>query len=204
MASGQLTALEKKVVPQLFFMRIDLLDNPIYVHNGATKITFDSKTWIGIYDFAMMDVIEEQLENRPSDIRVGIRKIPKLLIDPVIIKKNHGRPAFLYHSVADFLGQPVDTPTEVWRGTVDYPNLIIEDDGVQYFIVLKNVANNWNRAKTRRITDAEQQRRFPGDTAYKRLPGLEDKKILWGPDPNKETAVPPPRDNTPRYRNRVN
>jgi len=201
LTSGQLAGISGKVVPQLFFVRLDFPTTPIYVHNGIGSITVLSHTFIGIYDYAMMDTVEEAIENRPTDIRLGIKRIPQLIIDPVILEKCHGKPSYIYHSVADPAGQPIDTPTEVWRGTIDYSNLVVAEDGVQYIVVCKNIMNSWARARVKRITDAEQQRRFPGDAAYKHLPSLEDKKVLWGPDPNKDLHAPAPRDTTPRYKN---
>jgi hypothetical protein len=201
LTAPQLTGISGKVVPQLFFVYLDFPSTVIRVHNGVGPISTLSSVWQGIHDYAMMDVVEEVLENRPADIRFGIKKIPKVIIDSVIFEKYHGRAVRIYHSVADFMGKPVDTPTEVWRGTIDYANLVITEGGVQYIVICKNIMSSWARTRPKRITDAEQQRRFPGDTAYKHQPSLEDKKVLWGPDPNKNIHAPTPTPgNNPRHR----
>jgi hypothetical protein len=183
--SPQLLGLQSNVVPALFFVRLMFPSTPIYVHNGIWNLSFGGNTYIGVYDFAVLDVLEESIENRPADVIVGLRRVPKVIIDPVINEKFHGEPAHIYYSVASPLGIPVSTPVEIWRGTMDYLELKTNEDGVQYLMTCKNIMHNWNKSRVRRITDAEQQRRWPGDTAYKHLASLEEKSVPWGPLPER-------------------
>lgn len=189
--SFQVAGISAKVVPALFFARLDFPTSPIYVHNGIGPITFAGNTYIGIYDYAILDTIEETMENRPADIRIGIQRVPSSVVDPVINQKYHGKPVYIYYSAADAAGQPVSTPFEIFRGEMDVITLSVTPEGLQYILRCNNVMSNWNKTKIRRITDSEQQRRYPGDTAYRHLPENEDKRVLWGPDPNARGLQPP-------------
>lgn len=172
-----------KVVPSLFLARLDFPTTPLYVHNGIWKIPFGGNTYIGIYDYAMLDIIEENVENRPADIVMGIKRVPKKIIDPAITENFHGRAAYVYYAVASKMGLPISTPVEIWRGTMDYLELKLNDDGLQYSMTCKSAMSSWARTKVRRVTDANQQKRFPGDTAMKWLTTLEEKSVIWGPAP---------------------
>lgn len=183
MDSTQIAGVSAKVVPALFFARLEFPSTPVYVHNGIGPITFGGHTYVGIYDYAMLDTVEETIENRPADIRIGIQRVPNSVIDPVINEKYHGKDVFIYYSVADAAGQPLTTPFEIWRGSMDVITLSATPEGLQYILRCTNVMANWNRTKVRRITDAEQQRRYPGDTAYRYLSENEDKRVIWGPEP---------------------
>lgn len=177
------TGVTGKVVPALFLARLDFPNTPIYVHNGIWKIVHQGNTYTGIYDYAMLDVVEENVENRPADVVMGIKRVPKTLIDPAIFENFHGRPAFIYYAVASKMGVPVSTPIEIWRGTMDYLELKLQEDGLQYIMTCKSAMNAWSRSKIRRVTDANQQRRYPGDTAFKWLTTLQEKSVIWGPAP---------------------
>lgn len=190
-----------KRVAALFFARLVFPTTPMYVHNGIGPIIFGGNTYTGIYDYAIFDSVEETIENRPADIKIGIQRVPVSAIDPVINEKYHGKPAYLYYSAADAAGQPVSTPFEIFRGTMDKINLNVTAEGITYLLTCKNIMSNWDRTKTRRITDAEQQRRYPGDTAYRHLAGNEDKQVSWGPDgaTKRQSGSPPKRGSNRTY-----
>lgn len=183
MDTAQSTGLQQKRISAVFMARIEFPTTPLFAHNGVGSIVFNGDTYIGVGDNGLIEVVEENLASRPADVRLMLLNIPQTVIDPVINEPYHGCDLFIYYTVCNDFGQPVATPFEMWRGTVDTIELIERPNGIVYVLEGKNILSLWNRSKTRHITDAELQRRFPGDTARKHLATIATKQVFWGPQP---------------------
>ena len=80
----------------------------------------------------------------------------------------------------DGANQPVSDLYQVFAGRMDTMN--IQEDGTtaSISITIENVLIDLERARTRKLTDEEQRKRYPGDNSLSNVAGLQDRQISWG------------------------
>ena len=69
---------------------------------------------------------------------------------------------------------------QVFAGRMDI--MSIQEDGKTATISLQveNVLIDLERPRTRKLTDEEQRKRFPGDASLENVASLQDRQISWG------------------------
>jgi hypothetical protein len=60
--------------------------------------------------------------------------------------------------------------------------MTIQEDGQTATVSLQveNVLIDLERPRTRKYTDEEQRKRFPGDASLENVAALQDRQIAWG------------------------
>jgi hypothetical protein len=77
-------------------------------------------------------------------------------------------------------GALIGTPYLVFSGTVDKPNVQIDEKSASITLALENRLVNLQRANQRRYTAADQKLAYPTDMAFNWVESLNDIALRWG------------------------
>ncbi|MCQ4575425.1 MAG: hypothetical protein NOU37_09305 [Candidatus Brocadiales bacterium] len=153
---------------------------------GTTRICSDVKTWswggndyLGVGDLGGIDSIEEGSELQSSSISMSLSGIPNTYVSEALGQEYQNRLAKVYKGFLDENYQLIADPVLEFEGEIDEMNL---EEGKTATIMLTatNELSKWETPKIRRLTNADQQARFPGDKGLEFVNKIAEKVISWG------------------------
>ena len=165
---------EKIIVVQL--VRVNF-SPPLYLTTGGRNVDWGGHTWVA---GALGDV--EAVEDSADEMLPLRFTLPGLNEDQIAVALEPGTEGKLVQVWDAWIdpddGQCADACGPVWSGTLNVPQLT---DGVQadLTVTAEHGGVTALRPRASRYTNAEQLRRFPGDTCLDRDPGTDAAPVKW-------------------------
>ena len=94
-------------------------------------------------------------------------------------EKYQGRKAIVYKGYLDIGLQLLDDPILVFQGTMDTQEIEIGRVGSIKLSIVNRIAD-WEKNRTRRHNNDDQQDEFPGDKGMEFVERSVEKQIFWG------------------------
>jgi hypothetical protein len=104
---------------------------------------------------------------------------PATLVQEALRDVRMGAPAKIWFGLMAN-GALIGTPYLVFSGTVDKPNVQIDEKTASITLALENRLVNLQRANQRRYTAADQKLAYPTDMAFNWVESLNDIALRWG------------------------
>jgi hypothetical protein len=173
-------AVEQTVVAPVLFADLDFPSGHVRVHSGIGTITWGGYDWLGVGTFGDVNGLEESAELERKTVTYTLRGVPNDLISVVLGEDYQGRTDKVYIAFFDTTTyQMVATPHLLHTGKMDV-STIRESNTCTISISSESRIAAWKRPTVRRLTDAEQKRRFPGDRGLEFVSQASQKEIVWG------------------------
>lgn len=183
--SGLEATLDDAFVVPVFFVELEFDTDPLYLHTDLGSLTTLGHTWLGTGGLGSISPIEETEEFRAAGLKLRLDITDESsgsIFQELTQQDFYQRPVRVYFSTRDITsGALSGTPTELFRGKADVPEL---RDGSETYVELL-VESEWldgKRRSNRRFSDAQLQADYSGDTGFKFLADLVNRKIVWGRD----------------------
>lgn len=172
---------EKQVVRPILLASFDFDGEIERAWTGIGELQWDGHTWYGAGNLGKVSTVEETTELKATGASFQLSGIPADLIEDISSAPIQGRKAQMYLGFMDedFQNLILD-PVLIFDGRLDTAEIADSGDTATITLTAENRLRDLERTRTRRYTDAEQQRRFPGDKGLEYVPSLQDKEILWG------------------------
>jgi hypothetical protein len=162
-------------IPVVQLVRLDLTET-IYLTTAGRPIVWGGHTWVPEQLGALepiSDVAGDVQGLQFSMAGVSDEQLAIALIEPV-----EGRSVVVYDALIDPDTGEVADAVRAWSGTLNVPG--VEDGDVATVIVTaEHRGMRALRPKPSRYTNAEQQRRYPGDTSLDIDPATDAGPVPW-------------------------
>lgn len=179
------TAVEADVVIPILLVRLDFESAPILAASAPFNLSFDwdgdgmAELFLGVGEFGSISDVEEGAEVQSYSITLGLSGVPQENLSTALGEHYQGRDCRVWCGFFDqnYSGF-VDDPELIFRGRID----VMEIDLVKQTIDLSahSRLRDWERARVSRLTNEEQQNRFPSDRGLEFVAQMEEKQLVWG------------------------
>ncbi|HEY4546097.1 MAG TPA: hypothetical protein VIG90_06690 [Pedomonas sp.] len=171
--------IEKPVLRPFFAVYIGL-DDPVAAWTGIGTLSFGGRDYLGTGALGSIGTVGEGTDGAAVGISVGLSGIDPSFSEDILGQAYRGKPFELYvGALAENWQSVVAPPKRIWKGRVDTVD-VTDGDQLAVSITAESRMRDQGRPRIRRLTNAEQQRRYPGDRFFEYLAQMVEVSILWG------------------------
>jgi hypothetical protein len=171
-------------VPAAYFAKFAFLDGVIYLTTWGINIAWGGHTWIGLG--ALAGISKVPTSERPQypavDFTLGVSNPSILSLARGNVEKYRGRDADLYRYILSDDNTYLGDPELVWAGEMSQVRIDTGDGkkrGASIVLRCEQRGRAQRNSTSLRLVSAQQEQRFPGDTALRRKEELMAKPQLW-------------------------
>jgi len=176
-----LTALAQSNVILVLFIELELDDVTVRYCTSGYDLEWDSHTWSGMG--AVMSVEPFTETNRVEAIgwKLVLSGVPSDLISLALQENVVGRRATAWVGVYTTAGVMVDAPVKEYEGRMSHMDLDDQPTNSQIIVAVESRLVSLLGAEDSLWTDAEQQRKYPGDEGLKFISITAERTLSFGP-----------------------
>ncbi len=189
LTSGVVTASGAPAVNLALLVEAEFSEGPIRMWTGIGAFVWGGKTFEGVGQFLGLSGVEETVQLAATGVTLSLSAIPSALVSLAYGQYVQGRPARVWLAFFSDAVELIADPVLIFAGRMDAVG--DEDDGASATITVRAESNlaDLKRINEQRLTDADHQRRFPGDKSLRFVKDLQNKPVIWGkPDPSPSTS----------------
>ena len=180
-SSAFLTELAKSQNQPCHLAEIVFDNEPIYITDAWTNITWGGHTYTALGHFIGFTDIEESMEVQVANLTAQLSGVDQSLVSAVLTENYIDRPLRIYKAFLNDSMAIVADPVLIFEGRMDSP--VIEenpDDGnCTVSISATNAWVDFERKSGRHTNHEEQQIFFPGDRGFEYVSEITA-EITWG------------------------
>lgn len=179
LSGGLGTEIAKPVLRPFFAVYIALPD-PVAAWTGVGTLSFGGRDYDGTGAFGSVSTIGEGADGSAVGVSVTLSGIDPAFGDDILGQPYRGKTFELYvGALAEDYQSIAAAPKLIWKGRVDSVDLT---DGEQLAVTLtaESRMRDQGRPRIRRYTNAEQQRRYPGDRYFEYAQQMVEVSVMWG------------------------
>jgi len=180
-SSPMLASLQSNLIRPAFLADIQFRSMTSHVWTGPCPITWNGHTYSGIGSLGKISAVSEGSSVQAEGMSVTLSGIDPTLLSESMTDIQLGAPATVWFALFDQNLNVLGTPYPLFVGQVDQPQLDIGLEELAITLKLENRMVNLQRANMRRLTSADQNLYYPGDTAFNWVEILNDQALLWAP-----------------------
>lgn len=173
-------AVTGPVIRPALLAEFDFSDGVSRVWSGIGTLNWDSKSWLGVGTLGSVEDVEETTELRAVGVRFKLSGIPSGLLGSVTTTAVSGRKAKLWLAFLTDSMTMIDSPVLLLSGKMDTVDITDGGDTLSFELAVENNLRDLQRPRTRRYTDADQQKEFAGDKGFEFVSELQRKEFKWG------------------------
>jgi hypothetical protein len=178
LTAAALTAVSGETVSRTLAVELSFPSGFARFCGAPFDLTIGGATFTGVGQLGNVSAAEESAELRAYGLTVRLSGIPRDNIASALTEAYQGRPATVWEVPLDADWRPVADPVLIFRGRMDQMDIALGDTAA-VTVRLENRLADWERARVRRYTDEDQQRRHAGDLFFRFLPATVEKEIIW-------------------------
>jgi len=176
-----LTALSQPEVRPFHAVDMNFDSAPVRFWTGYGDRTIDGNAFIGTGNLLSISGLDEVSDLSAKSISLQLSGIPSSLVSLALQEPYQRRACKVYFGTTD-----TSAPIELFSGLMDV--MTIEDSGetstisltVESKLIRLEKASNW------RYTNESHKSRYPNDTFFDYVSGLQDRDIVWGREVNSD------------------
>ena len=161
-SSPNITASSSDVTRPVYFSEMFYDSGTVRAHTGVGTIIWGGNSWLGVGGFGGASDIEEDSELGISKITLQLSGVDSSLISIAFDEKYQGRVAKIYKGYLNEGHVLIDNPLLLFSGRMDTQIIELGRQGIIRVSVVNRLAD-WEKTRTRRYNNDDQQFEFPGD-----------------------------------------
>lgn len=180
LSSAMATALAGSVVRPVLLFQQEFRTGTAHMWTGVGPLSWAGNTWLGIGTLLSISELEENADVSAKGITLSLAGVQSADIQRALSEMARNKPGKLWLALMDENANIIATPKVMFSGKLD--TCIVEDgaDTCTVSIALESELIDLERPREARLTDAEQQKRYPGDRGLENIAALMDVDIPWG------------------------
>lgn len=175
-ASVVANALGDEVVEPFFAVDLMFDSGALRFWSGVGIKTISGFEYIGTGTFLSISDIEETAEIAAAGATLTLSGIPTELLSLALAEPYQNRVARIYFGL---MGEEASM-AEIFTGTMDLMDIEEGATTSTIQLTIENRLLDLERPRVRRLTNNDQQSRFPGDRGLEFVEAIQDRPILWG------------------------
>lgn len=178
--SGAVAAeVVKPVIAPRYFIEASFESGPINICTGARAIDWNGRTWTGLAYLLSLSPLTDTKAIEANGLTISLSGVPSELIALVYGEYCQGRPCTVWQGFVDDNDNLILDPVRINRGRMDAISDEDSGDTATITVTVENGMRDLRQPSTRRYTDQDQNRLFPGDRGLEFVAGLQEKEIFW-------------------------
>lgn len=173
------TESQGALVRPVALVKLQFDSGAVRVWSGRGQLTWNAETYEGVGDLGKISPIEEGVEQKAFGVGLELSGIPAEFISIALDEDVQGRTAQVWLGFLDSNLALVVDPVLVFQGRMDTMDASLGERGA-VSVTAESRLIDWERARVRRYTDADQQERFAGDKGFAFVNETVEKEIVWG------------------------
>ena len=174
-----------EVVRVMLLALFEFDSGPVRITTAPYDVPYDlradgeAELWLTTLGMGTVSGVEEGTETQSYGITCKLSGIPQEAISLALQENPQGRQAFFWLAFLDADHAIIPGPVLIFAGRMDTMPLEVGSTAELTLSVESRLAD-WDRIRGGRYTDAEQQRRSPGDRFFQFTAQAVDKELTWG------------------------
>lgn len=184
LTSNQENASEASVVRTIALVRLDYASDDVLVASTPFNVKFDwdgdtnEETFLGVGELGNISSIEEAAEIQPYSVSLNLSGVPTENLSTALGEDYQGRDVRIWLALVDENYDFIDDPFLFWRGRMDTQEVDLVKRTID--VTAHSRLRDWDRARVSRLTNEEQQSRYPGDRGLEFVAQTVEKELVWG------------------------
>lgn len=180
LSSAMQTAIAATPVRPVLLVEQEFRGATVNLWTGIGPLSWASKNWVGVGDLIGVSELEESADVSAKGVTISLKGIKSSDISLALAGMARNKPGKIWMALLDANGAVVATPKIMFSGKLDTCTV---DDGPEtctISIALESELIDLERPREVRLTDQEQQKRYPGDRGLENVAALQDASVPWG------------------------
>lgn len=177
--TGMRTASQAAVVRPVTLVALYLDSGTVRCNSSDRTVTWSGDTYLGVGRLGSITAIQETTTLQTQSVRLTMSGIPADYISMVWQEIYQDRAVKIWLALLDENYVIVADPILQWDGLIDQMSMQIGESAI-VSVTTNDKMIRWETPQVHRYTDADQQRRFPGDLGCQFIAQAVEKEILWG------------------------
>ncbi|WP_061960238.1 hypothetical protein [Cupriavidus pauculus] len=165
-------------VPYLFFVRLDF-DQPLFLCSAGYDVEWNGTTWLGVGTLGGLGPIQEQASLEAIGAKLTLTGVPSEMVAITLGQHYQGRPCQIWFTPLRDDMQVVYQPVRLFYGRMDTMDTEVGDTAT-ITVSAESRMVSWDRPKSRRYNNEDQQARWPGDRGFEFVAQMVEKNLVWG------------------------
>ena len=178
-SAAMLTAIAASNVRPFYAIECDFSTGMVRANTTVYTLTINGETSLGVGKFGGITPIEETSDLGAYQMAIRLWGVPRDLISTALAARYQGRPCTIWFGCLDEAHAVIASPVAFFKGRMDTMKIDMGETATITLSVESRLAD-WDRARIRRYTDADQQEVWPGDGFFRYVPRMQDIDIRWG------------------------
>lgn len=173
------TEADKLAIVAVVLADLNFASGMVRVHDGSGKLAFGGNDYLGVGQFAGVDVIDENVDFVARGIRLTLSGVDSTFVTPTMDEVYQNRTVTLYLGfVNQATGALLDTPETLWEGRMNQMSLKIDKGSA----VIELTCEHRLRREPRiaRYTDADQRLAYSTDRFFDLIHVIPGFVSRWG------------------------
>lgn len=184
------TGVVQPVVPLVMMCRLDFDSGTVAWNTGYRDIVYGGVTYRPAGHFGSVSPVRESPGIKAATVTLTIGGIKTEVVSLLLSQPYLNRKGWVYTvNTDDQWNVDPDRVALYFKGKIDAINGV-QGKTASFNIVIRSRLADWERQRTLRYTDADQQKLHPGDKGLEFVAQLSQKKIVWP----RAAFLPDPRD----------
>lgn len=167
------------VVRPFLVVELDYPDGPVRTTSLQQTIALDGHTYYGMGVMGQVGDVQEGSESKSFGLVVSVSGVPGDFSAYLQAQDVQGRRAVIRLGFLDGGNQVVGELITVFVGVMDTQDLKVGDT-TSIEVAIESLLIDWERARVRYYTDADQQAEYPGDRGFEYVSSLQNLTLKWG------------------------
>lgn len=156
---------------------------PVRAWSGIGTLDWDGKAWLGVGTLGGISDIEETSDLKASGVTFTLSGVPAnefAAVDAACSSHYQGRSARVWRGFMDEDGSVLAEPQRTWTGRMDAPEILLKGQTLDVVVSCESILADLDRPRVCRLTDEDQQARFPGDEGLSCVTACQEQEVYWG------------------------
>lgn len=173
-----LDALDSDLVSWAYFVRLELDEVDLALTTMQRDVTVGGVEYLSIGAIGTVSDSHENDQLEPEQMTIGLSGIDPTVVAATINANYYNRRASVLVAALDDQDQIIGDPHLMFRGYIESMQLSYGLSG-EIRIDITDEIVDWSRERNERYTDQSQRAKYPGDTGFRFVAGLEKKTVIW-------------------------
>lgn len=153
---------------------------PLYVTNHVRNVVWNSNTYIAVGGLGSVSQINETSNPEVTTVSFTLSGVDSSKVAIALGQLYIGRTCRAYVAFLDSSHNLIADPVLVHEGLMDTMPIEFGEKFASITLTSESVFRRWETPRTRRVNNADQQSRYPGDRGLEYVAFLVNKPIVWG------------------------
>lgn len=174
-----LAAAESQNPRPFLTIELDYPDGAVRASSLAYNVVIDGNEFLGLSVLGTLSEITEGSEQQSYGVTATLAGVPGNFSAYLTNQDVQGRLATICLGFVNAKHQVIGEMTTVFVGRMDTQDIQAgKTSAVQ--VAIESLFIDWERPRSRRYTDVDQQFRYPGDVGFEYVAAVANMTIKWG------------------------